>query len=1240
MLLRTIGVGWLLCLTCYGQSRLSVRLEAQVGHSESVTASAYSPDGKLAATASSGVVTLWDLETQRQIYQIHGAWPSVSTLSFPGDDTLLVTALDSRGSPTRFRLETGQPVTSTPALNSCAGGAFIETAEGKDQTAIRDTRSGRIMARFPFSPATHRYGTGHDLACTSNGKVAILAVPNGDVWRAEVWDLTAGKRVRQLGSEAKSVSIVALSPDGRMAATVDEAAFVIRLWDTASGNELSQLSGLRDFTQQELTVRVRAAATLAATVAQHFSRVFDVAFSPDGKLAGASGLGSAIVWDTQTGRQVSQFLQNPALVTTVSFSPDSSGILLGNSSGVVTAFDVAMRAVSAPVGVFGGIAAPAPARGAAPAPVAPGVPAAPPPPRMETVQRAFLYGASNGRVGSLSPDGQHLFLIWNGEDQLLSRGDPLVENGAAASVFATVFGRNPYPPALYFDLKTGRSGEWPSTARVFSAAFTPDARTVVMGHVNGSITVWDIEKRKLLRTITSPSSSGAVTLLATDGKTLLAGYRNGTMRQMSLSGGEAKAVPLPPQVHADDVIVSADGSHMLLGFSGELSAGVDMLHSVIQDVTKLPPVGALTLMNGHGKVADVPTHFPPAGAGAFLPDGKSMAITDGANVSLYETEKGKKVRELPNSNGVRKLAVSSDGKKLVAATLDGELALWDIGSGRALWKLPRHGNGQVVSLRFTEKDARIYAVQSDGTSQFLDAASGKTILTLTQFSDGKWVVSTPEGRFDTPDLDTKLPAHWIASDAPFKPLPIEMFVHDYYEPRLLSRVLNGETLPPIRNLAELNRLLPTVRITNITRERAVGLEPANVTIQVEVTETRDAKTGRTSGARDLRVFGAGRLIVYAPADDGAIPLQNGKAVLEFQHVRNRGTFSVYAFNNDGVKTQTHGYQLRFDTTGFIDVGQQTGRERSLLSSPFSPIPNGRSARIISIGVDQNALPALNLQYSGNDAKRLSADLSARLEASRLYEKVIATPLISDAQHPDGATKESIRQAIVSLAGTGPTSAGRDDLVIITFAGHGYAGSGGKFYLVPSDGGKGVSPSNVSRDQILAQSISSDELAHWLRDIDTGRIVLIIDACQSAAVLGGADFKPGPMGSRGLGQLAYDKGITILAATQADNVALESGNVGHGLLTYALTQEGLENMAADWQPKDGKIELREWLHYAENRVPELWSQIQSGEISRDLVYKSDPPSQQRPGGMRQEPAVFDFSFGSADPVLVQPTPKSR
>src|SRR5262245_14107310 len=100
-MLRTIGMVCLLCVTGYSQSPLSVRLEAQLGHTETVTALALSPDAKLIASASSGLVTLWDLETQRQIYQIHGSWPAVSSVNFVGN-ALLVTAPDSRGSPSQF----------------------------------------------------------------------------------------------------------------------------------------------------------------------------------------------------------------------------------------------------------------------------------------------------------------------------------------------------------------------------------------------------------------------------------------------------------------------------------------------------------------------------------------------------------------------------------------------------------------------------------------------------------------------------------------------------------------------------------------------------------------------------------------------------------------------------------------------------------------------------------------------------------------------------------------------------------------------------------------------------------------------------------------------------------------------------------------------------------------------------------------------------------------------------------
>jgi hypothetical protein len=90
------------------------------------------------------------------------------------------------------------------------------------------------------------------------------------------------------------------------------------------------------------------------------------------------------------------------------------------------------------------------------------------------------------------------------------------------------------------------------------------------------------------------------------------------------------------------------------------------------------------------------------------------------------------------------------------------------------------------------------------------------------------------------------------------------------------------------------------------------------------------------------------------------------------------------------------------------------------------------------------------------------------------------------------------------------------------------------------------PSSASSlSELLKASVSSDELSEWLRPVDAKQIVLIIDACQSAAGIQSAGFKPGPMGSRGLGELAYTKGMVVIAAAQPDSAALESGSWGKG-----------------------------------------------------------------------------------------------
>jgi hypothetical protein len=97
-----------------------------------------------------------------------------------------------------------------------------------------------------------------------------------------------------------------------------------------------------------------------------------------------------------------------------------------------------------------------------------------------------------------------------------------------------------------------------------------------------------------------------------------------------------------------------------------------------------------------------------------------------------------------------------------------------------------------------------------------------------------------------------------------------------------------------------------------------------------------------------------------------------------------------------------------------------------------------------------------------------------------------------------------------------------------------------------------------------------------------------------------------MNSKGLAQLAYEKGIDILAAAQSYQAALEAQQLGHGYLTYALVEEGLKTPAADTSPKDGQVDVREWLDYATERVPQMQEAIirQAREQGRELSFAEE------------------------------------
>lgn len=151
--------------------------------------------------------------------------------------------------------------------------------------------------------------------------------------------------------------------------------------------------------------------------------------------------------------------------------------------------------------------------------------------------------------------------------------------------------------------------------------------------------------------------------------------------------------------------------------------------------------------------------------------------------------------------------------------------------------------------------------------------------------------------------------------------------------------------------------------------------------------------------------------------------------------------------------------------------------------------------------------------------------------------------------------------------------------------------------------------------------------------DASDITMFIDECQSADSVQGNDFKPGPMGRRGLGQLAFDKGMRILAASQSDEDALENGRIQHGFLSYALVKEGLDIQKADFKPVDKKISLDEWLSYGVSRVPLLAEDMKEGKLTVVRAATLVSADGKLKKTSNQHPSIFDFAKNRKEVVLI-------